>query len=198
MVDFFAELYSNHATLFLTVLIFFARILDVSIGTMRIVFLNRGMRFLAPLCGFFENLIWLMAISHIMSNLTYWTNYVLYAGGVAAGNFVGMYIEDRIAIGLMSVMIFSSQCTEKLENKLKEMRFGITRVGAQGAQGDVQMILIITRRRDIKAIQQLLQEYQPDAFSVVNNVRDAMGGVFPLERARLKSKGQLIRKHFNF
>ncbi|NLN93798.1 MAG: DUF2179 domain-containing protein [Candidatus Hydrogenedens sp.] len=196
MLDFFAELYGNHVTLLLTLLIFFARILDVSIGTMRIVFLNRGMRFLAPLCGFFENLIWLMAISHIMSNLTYWTNYVLYAGGVAAGNFVGMFIEERMAIGLMSVMIFSSKCTDTLEEKLKELRFGITRVGAQGAQGNVQMILIIIRRRDIKAVRNLLQKHQPDAFSVVNNVRDAMGGVFPLERTRWKNKGQLLRKTF--
>jgi uncharacterized protein YebE (UPF0316 family) len=194
MFDLFADLYNNHWTLMLTILIFFARILDVSIGTMRIVFLNRGMRFLAPLCGFFENLIWLMAISHIMSNLTYWANYVFYAGSVAAGNFVGMYIEERMAIGLMSVMIFSSQCTEKLEKKLKELRFGITRVGAQGAQGDVQMLLVIIRRKDVKAIRNLLQEYQPDAFSVVNNVRDAMGGVFPLENNRWKNKGQLIRK----
>jgi len=102
MPEGFAGFYENHAVWLLPVLIFFARVLDVSIGTMRIVFLSRGMRLMAPVFGFFEVLIWLIAISRIMGNLTSWVNYVAYASGFAAGNYVGMYLENRLAMGLLS------------------------------------------------------------------------------------------------
>jgi len=184
MPEGFAGFYENHAVWLLPVLIFFARVLDVSIGTMRIVFLSRGMRLMAPVFGFFEVLIWLIAISRIMGNLTSWVNYVAYASGFAAGNYVGMYLENRLAMGLLSVMIITPDDASALVRMFKECRFGVTQVAGQGAQGEVRVIYVIIKRRDLALVSRMLAEHRPDAFVVVNDIRSAAGGVFPAETIR--------------
>ncbi len=193
MVELFQTFYEEHALWILPIFIFFARILDVSIGTLRIVFLGRGMRLLAPLCGFFEVLIWLIAVSRIMGDLTSWINYIAYACGFAAGNYVGMYIENRLAMGLLSVMIITPSDAASLLQKFARANFGVTQVGAQGVQGKVRMIYLIIKRRDLAQVSQLLKTNQPDAFVVVNDVRTAAGGVFPLESIRPKGLWRLFR-----
>lgn len=80
-------------------LIFFARVLDVSAGTLRIVFIARVSRFLAPLFGFFEVLIWLIAVRQVLIGDKPWTIYAGYAAGFTMGNLTGVYIESRLAIG---------------------------------------------------------------------------------------------------
>jgi len=192
MVCLIQEFYQQHSVWLLPVLIFLARVLDVSIGTLRIVFLSRGMRLLAPLCGFFEVLIWLIAIGRIIGDLTSWVYYIAYAGGFAAGNYVGMYIESRLAMGLLSVMIVTKKDAASLLQRLKKERFGLTQVGAQGVQGKVRLIYLIIRRKDLPRVSRLLRECQPDAFSVVNDIRDVAGGVFPLDTARLERRRRLF------
>ena len=184
MPEWFAVFYENHTAWLLPVLIFFARVLDVSIGTMRIVFLSRGMRLLAPVFGFFEVLIWLIAISRIMGNLTSWVNYVAYASGFAAGNYVGMYLENRLAMGLLSVMIITRDDASTLVGMFKERRFGVTQVAGQCAQGEVRVIYVIIKRRDLDRVFRMLAQHRPDAFVVVNDIRNAAGGVFPAEAIR--------------
>jgi uncharacterized protein YebE (UPF0316 family) len=192
MIVLIQEFYQENAAWLLPVLIFLARILDVSIGTLRIVFLSRGMRILAPICGFFEVLIWLVAIGRIMGDLTSWVYYVAYAGGFAAGNYVGMYIETRLAMGLLSVMIITKKDAASLLQRLKNEHFGLTQVGAQGVQGKVRLIYLIIRRRDLPRVSKILREHQPDAFSVVNDIRNVAGGVFPLDAARIERRRKLF------
>ena len=184
MPEWFVHFYDSHAVWLLPALIFFARVVDVSIGTMRIVFLSRGMRLLAPVFGFFEVLIWLIAISRIMGNLTSWVNYVAYASGFAAGNYVGMYLENRLAMGLLSVMVITPDDASPLVRMFTEQRFGVTRVAGQGAQGEVGVIYVIIKRRDLDQVSRMLKEHRPDAFVVVNDIRNAAGGVFPVEAMR--------------
>ncbi|MFA7693113.1 MAG: DUF2179 domain-containing protein [Candidatus Hydrogenedentales bacterium] len=185
MFDYLFSFVADHAVWILPVMIFFSRVLDVSIGTLRIVFLSRGMRLLAPLCGFFEVLIWLIAISRIMENLTSWVNYIAYAGGFAAGNFVGMYIERRLAMGFLSLMIITHNDAASLLQKFKQKHFGATLVGAQGAQGKVRVIYLIIKRKDLSLVSSILEKHQPDAFVVTNDVRNAAGGVFPSDNSGL-------------
>lgn len=89
------------------VLIALARICDVSIGTLRIIFLSKGLKLWAPILGFFEISIWLAAISQVMDNLTNIPNFLAYAFGYSMGNYIGMYIENRIAIGMVVVRIIT-------------------------------------------------------------------------------------------
>ena len=192
MLEFLSEFYGQHSFWLLPALIFLARVLDVSIGTLRIVFLSRGMRLLAPFCGFFEVLIWLVAISRIMDNLTSWVNYAAYAGGFAAGNYVGMYIENRLAMGLLSVMIISRTESSKLLQKLMDSQFGVTQMKAQGTLGEVCVTYLIIKRKDLNEVSRILKEHQPDAFSVVNDVRDAVGGVFPIDALKIDRRRKLF------
>jgi uncharacterized protein YebE (UPF0316 family) len=83
-----------YAWVLLPLMIFFARVCDVSLGTVRIIFISKGIRYLAPFVGFFEILIWLLAISQIIQNLTNRYYYIFYAGGFACGTFAGIIIDE--------------------------------------------------------------------------------------------------------
>ncbi|MFZ5970134.1 MAG: DUF5698 domain-containing protein [Bacteroidota bacterium] len=88
-------------------LIFFARICDVSINTVRIIYMLGGRRYTATLLGFFEAFIWLLVIREIFKHLDNWLCYVAYPAGFAMGIFVGMIIEERIAYGKVIVRIIT-------------------------------------------------------------------------------------------
>nr|HPH75644.1 DUF2179 domain-containing protein [Bacteroidales bacterium] len=135
--------------LLLPLFIFLARIFDVSLGTLRIIFVTKGMRIIAPLVGFFEVLIWLLAISRIMQDLDNWVSYIAYAGGFATGNFVGMYLEERLAIGHEMIRVITRKDATSLIEKLRDMGYGVTSVKAEGIEGEVAIIYIIARRRMI-------------------------------------------------
>lgn len=164
----------------LPVLIFLARILDVSIGTIRIVFIARGKRRLAPILGFFEVFIWIVVISQLVNNLNSLIAYVAYAGGFAAGNFVGMYIEEKLAIGMLLVRVIMPKDANKLAEQLANSGFGVTRVNAEGSSGPVTLIYSIIKRKDLKAVQEIIQQINPHAFLTVEEIRSSQEGIFPM------------------
>lgn len=100
----------------------------VSIGTLRIIFVARGSRFLSPILGFFEVSIWLIAISQITTNVSNVAAYVAYAAGFAVGNYVGVIIEGKMAIGTLVVRIILTRNDEVLKNSLASAGFGVTSV----------------------------------------------------------------------
>jgi uncharacterized protein YebE (UPF0316 family) len=159
-------------------LIFCARIFDCSIGTMRIIFIGRGHRLLAPLLGFFEVLIWLMAIRQIMMNLANPFYYIAYAGGFATGTFVGMYIEERLAMGTILIRIVTSREASALIEHLKSEDYGITSVDAQGARGAVNLIYTIIKRSDLDHVIEIINRYNPRSFYTIEDVRFAREGIF--------------------
>ena len=115
---------SAHAIWLIPLLIFLARVVDVAIGTLRIIFVSKGMKYLAPILGFFEVFIWLVAIGQIMQNLTNWVNYVAYSAGFATGNFIGMFIESKLAMGLVSLRIITERDAKPLIEDLRRENFG--------------------------------------------------------------------------
>jgi uncharacterized protein YebE (UPF0316 family) len=169
-------------------LIFLARIFDCSIGTMRIIFIGRGHRFIAPFLGFFEVLIWLLAIRQIMLNLTNPFYYFAYASGFAMGTFVGMYIEERLAMGTILIRIVTSAEASALIGHLKSEDYGVTSVDAQGARGDVSLIYTIIKRSDLDHVIEIINRYNPRAFYTIEDVRFAREGIFREgETSRMKS-----------
>jgi len=108
-----------YAWLILPLLIFLARVADVSIGTIRLIFISRGLKYLAPLVGFFEILIWLLAIGQIMKNLSNPACYIAYAGGFAMGNFVGMWIAERLSLGVVLIRVVTKKDATELVECLK-------------------------------------------------------------------------------
>ena len=173
------------------ILIFLARILDVSVGTLRIVFLSRGLKTLAPICGFFEVLVWLMAIGYVIQNLDHWYNFIAYALGFATGNYVGLFLEERVAMGFLSVWIVTTQDATSLLTRLEREHFGTTVVGARGARGKVRIIIAVIRRKQLPKLVRLVRKVNPQAFLTVQDIRSVRGGVFPYQtHAREIRKGK--------
>ena len=166
----------------LPILIFFARIVDVTFGTIRIIFVSRGLKWFAPFFGFFEIMVWLFAIGQIFNNLTNITYYIAYAGGFATGNFVGIWIEDKMAIGTLIVRIITRKEGTQLIDYLKSGGFGITIIDAEGATGKVKIIYTIIKRRDLQKVVGIIKRFNPRAFYSIEEVRSASEGIFPPEK----------------
>lgn len=174
MPDSFAFTY-----IILPVLIFVARICDVTLGTLRIIFVSKGFKKVAPLLGFFEVLIWVIAISQLLSSFSSWVCYVAYAAGFATGNYVGMLIEERIAIGTLLVRITTPKDTRELKKMLAKNGFGTTQLEGEGAKGKVYILQSIVSRKSIKDIQRILEEFDQNLFYSVEDVRSVTKGIFP-------------------
>jgi uncharacterized protein YebE (UPF0316 family) len=162
----------------LPALIFFARILDQSIGTMRLIFLAKGMKHIAPFLGFFEVIIWLLAIGQIMQHLNNWLCYVAYGAGFAMGNFIGMTLEERLSIGTSIIRVILSSESPELIAALKSHNFGLTILDAEGAKGKVKILFSIIRRKEIPVFLKTLHDFHPTAFYTIEDVKEAKDGVF--------------------
>jgi uncharacterized protein YebE (UPF0316 family) len=168
----------------LPVMIFCARICDVTMGTIRVIFISKGIRYLAPVIGFFEVIIWLLAIGQVMNNLTNVVSYVAYGAGFAAGTFIGMYIEEKISIGLSSVRIITKEDPVELMQYLRSHQYGVTSIDGEGATGQVKMVFTIIQRQDLPHVVGIIKEFHPNAFYSVEEVKSVAEGVFPDRPAR--------------
>nr|WP_321452151.1 DUF2179 domain-containing protein [uncultured Carboxylicivirga sp.] len=162
-------------------LIFLARVADVTIGTIRIVFVSKGMKLWAPVLGFFEILIWLIAMSKIFENLDNWFYFIAYAGGFATGNYVGLKIEERLALGYVNIRIITQKSGMDLIQRLTSAGYGITYMDAEGSRGPVNVIYCITKRKEILRISEIIKKYNPKAFYTLEDIRFANSGVFPVK-----------------
>ena len=157
-------------------LIFIARLGDVSLSTLRIILVSRGMKRIAPVIGFFEVTIWLFAISQAMKHLDHWYNYVAYAGGFSAGTWVGMWLEERLALGLLSVRIITTEDASDLLARLRSDHFGVTDFAARGVSGNVRLIFSVIQRKDLERIREIVRSTHPKAFISVSDVRSVSEG----------------------
>ncbi|WP_319228718.1 DUF2179 domain-containing protein [Draconibacterium orientale] len=167
-------------------LIFFSRVMDVTIGTIRIVMVSKGHKLWAPLLGFFEILIWLIAISKIFQNLDNWFCYIAYATGFACGNYVGLLIEEKLAVGIVKLQIITRKEASKLIENLTAAGYGITHHNAQGANERVSIIHSIIKRSEIKNVETIVKTTNPKAFYSVEDVKFVNEGVFPVHPARFR------------
>ncbi|UCB47036.1 MAG: DUF2179 domain-containing protein [Spirochaetota bacterium] len=167
----------------LPILIFSARICDVSIGTIRIIFVSRGQKAIAPLLGFFEILIWLLAIGKIMQNLTNVMAYFAYAGGFATGNYIGIIIEEKLAVGNVIIRVITKKAADSLVEDLTNKGFGVTCLSAEGNEGPVNVIYSVIKRGDLDTVISAVKRFNPRAFYSIEDVRAVREGIFPLKRA---------------
>lgn len=174
-------------------LIALARITDVSIGTLRIIFVSKGLRLWAPILGFFEVSIWLMAISKVMANLTNPINYIAYALGFSVGNYIGMFIESRLAIGMVVVRIITKRDSHVLVAALRALRYSVTVADAEGNTGAVNIIFTVIKRSDITVVRELIAQHNPQAVYSIEDVRHASDPSFPTEISRRSRFSQLFR-----
>ena len=160
-----------YAWILLPILIFFARVSDVSIGTLRIIFISKGIKYFAALAGFFEILIWLMAIGQIIQNFSNVYYYIFYAGGFSVGTLVGITIENKISIGIVGIRIITRKDAIGLIESLRSSNFVTTVLDADGPQGKVKIIFTVTNRQNISEVIKIVKKYNPRAFYSIEDIR---------------------------
>ena len=172
-----------YAWALLPFLIFSARIFDVTLGTLRVIFITRGMKYLSALVGFIEILIWLLAIGQIFKNLNNIACYFAYAGGFASGSFLGIYFAERLSINKVIIRIITMKDATNLMQYLRKAQYGVTTLDAQGAEGPVTIVFSIINRDDLKKVVAIVKKFNPQAFYSVQDVKFASEGIFPEQRS---------------
>jgi uncharacterized protein YebE (UPF0316 family) len=170
----------------LPLLIFVAEMCVVTIGTIRIIFVARGMKLLAPLLGFFEVMTWLFAISQIMQNLSNGACFLAFAGGFTVGNFVGILIEKRLALGSSVIRVITCRDATSLVEKLRAADYGVTTLAGEGANGPIRMVFTIVKRKEVERVVSLIKLHEPGALYAVDELQAVSGGIFPARKAVLE------------
>jgi uncharacterized protein YebE (UPF0316 family) len=156
--------------------IFCLRLIDVSMGTVRILMAVRGRRVVAGTIGFFEVTIFLVAISQVVNNIHNWWNVLGYAGGFAVGTMVGMTIENKLAVGLAEVDIVSLGKGTEIAEALRVEGYGATEFLGAGRSNLVDMVRTVVRRREVTAVMKLATSVDETAFITVSEMQRAWQG----------------------
>lgn len=169
----------------LPVVIFFGRIIDVSLGTLRIIFVSKGEKNKAPLIGFVEVFIWVVVISQILARANDMVSYLSYAAGYAAGNYIGLILENRIAYGIVLCRIYTQKNGYELIQTLNKLNFGATMTHGEGSTNEVDIIETVVDRKEMKVLQQAINQFDSNSFYVVEDVRTKKNGIFPKRKTIL-------------
>ncbi len=170
--------------LLMPLFIFMSRIFDVTLGTMRVIFVSKGFRFLATILGFFEVLIWLIAVGQVMNNLNNISYFIAYSAGFAMGNFVGITIEKKLSLGIVMIRIITQKSADQLVSYLREHNYGVTVLDAEGSNGAVKIIFMVIKRQMLQATIPIIHKFNPNAFYSIEDVKHVKEGVFPKQENR--------------
>ena len=185
-------IFNNQSDIFtwvvLPILIFLARICDVSIGTVRIVYVSKGLKLLASVLGFIEVSIWILAISQIFKHLDNIACFLAYGAGFATGNYIGIMLEEKLSIGIVIMRIIPRDDASELISYLKSQNFGLTVVDGEGSVGKVKVIFSVIQRQDITKVVNIINCYNPNAFYSVEDVKVVKEGIFKKDRMGLSLK----------
>lgn len=165
-------------------LICLLRITDVSMSIMRMILAVRGHRILAASIGFFEVLIWLVAVGKALEHLNSIIHVIGYAGGFAVGNYVGVWLEGRFALGVNVVraVIRRPKGEEKAAHAVRAARllrsegFAVTEIEGRGLRSYVDILNVVTPRRRVPNVIRIIREQDSTAFLSVEEVRSVEGG----------------------
>lgn len=139
---------------------------------------SRGYKNLSPIFGFFEVLIWIIVVSQIMKQANNFACYLGWAAGYAAGNYIGLLLEEKLAIGLQIIRIITHKECSKLIYELQQANHGTTVLDARGSQGPVKIILVVVKRKNIEPIIRIIDQNNPESFYSIEDVREVNRGVF--------------------
>ena len=167
----------------LPLLIFFARICDQTIGTLRLIFVSKGFKHIVPFLAFFEAMIWLIAISQILSHLENAVTFLAYGLGFAMGNYVGMLLEERLSIGSIIIRIFSKEHISEFVEVLQKHNYGYTIINAEGSTGELKIIFSIINRKYLSHLIEHIKAIDSNTFYTIEEVKSVEKGIFkPSER----------------
>lgn len=150
--------------------IFLLRVIDMSLDTMRMLFVVRGKKPIAWILGFLQSLVFVIAISTVLANLNNILNIIGYAAGFATGNVLGMFIEERLAIGHIAMRVISSKKDLGIAKALRKAGFAVTEIQARGKDGKVALLNSSIMRRDVSRFEDLVTKTEPGAFITAEDV----------------------------
>ncbi len=185
---------SSFKLVILPLLIVLARMADVSLGTLRIIFISRGFKLWATLVGFFEITIWLMAITQIMNNLNNVYYYLAYAFGFALGTFMGLTIESHLAMGMSLIRIIIPCDQAGIIEEMKQSGWGFTYFPAHGAFHPVNVIFALVKRKQIPHFLNLLKSHCPDAVYTIEDIRTISKQPTRFLHERLPATAELFKR----
>lgn len=175
--------------LILPVLICLARISDQSIGTLRLILVSKGYKTLAPFLAFFESLIWLLAVSQILKHLDNWVTFVAYGMGFAIGNYLGIVLEEKMSLGNVIVRVFPKTDYYGLLQYMNSQNIGYSLIDAEGRTGGLKIIFSIVTRKSLPKFEKAIEDYTPDAFYSIEEVKSVKKGIFQPARSKTQFAG---------
>lgn len=168
--------------LLLPLAIFVAEVLVVTLSTLRVIAIARCMKMLAPLLGLVEIAIWLFAIGQIMKNLNDPACYVAFAAGFTLGNYLGLWIEEKLALGHLLVRVITRHDATPLIATLRAANHGVTHFDGDGATGPVHLVFTVIPRKSLAGVLGAVRAFDPRAFYSVEAIKATAAGVFPVQR----------------
>ena len=164
--------------------IFLLRILDVPVGTLRVMYMVRGDRLRAVPLAFLESAVWVFAISQIFQRLDDRVSMLAFAAGFAAGTLVGMTLEKWIASGHVLVRVISDKADgQGLADAVRSAGFGVTVVTGSGRAGEQAILFVVALRKRGRELLELVRRMDAGAFITIDPVHTAMGGYLPASGA---------------
>jgi uncharacterized protein YebE (UPF0316 family) len=156
--------------------IFLLRVGDMTFDTVRVLFVVRGRKKIAWVLGFFQSLIFVIAITSVLANMDNPLNILGYAAGFATGNVIGMVIEERLAVGHIQVTIISSHRGAVIAQQLRQAGYAVTEIPARGKDGTVELLHCSVRRKQLDHLETVVLENDPEAFITAEDVRPLRRG----------------------
>ena len=169
------------------ILIFCLRIVDVSCDTMRVLFAVRGKRGIAAVLGFVQALVWIFAVGTAIQHLDSIYHVLGYAGGYAAGTFVGITIERTVAYGLSTVRIVSPHSGVEIAEALRERGYGVTEIPGFGREGRVEIVNSVVLRAHLAEVLAIVDRWDPTAFVTAEEPKILRGGSLAAREWRMAS-----------
>jgi len=157
-------------------LVFALRVGDMSLDTLRVLFVIRGRKATAWVLGFGQAAIFIAAITSVLRDLDNLLNLVGYAAGFATGNVVGMIIEERLAVGYMHLRIISSSRGVAIAERLRSEGYAVTEIPARGKDGMVMLINCSVKRKNVDLINKIVNEVDDTAFITREDIRPVRRG----------------------
>ncbi|MFU8771682.1 MAG: DUF2179 domain-containing protein [Anaerolineales bacterium] len=157
-------------------MIFGLRLIDVPFGTIRVLMVARGRKRIAWISGFIQAMVYILAISAILMDIGNWMNIIGYAAGFATGNVIGIWVEERLAIGYTHLTIISSGRGAQISEHLRNAGYAVTSIPAWGKDGCVTMLDVSIIRKKARKVRELVEEVDEQAMVTAEHIRPVKHG----------------------
>lgn len=159
-----------------SLIIFLLRCTDITLYTVRILMVVRGNKLLAWFFGFFQSLVFILALQKVVSGVHNGLSFGAYAVGFASGQVIGMSLEDRLGIGYLHLRIVSAALGQDIARQLRQAGYGVTEIFARGRDGGVELLHCALLRREKARVEAIVAAIDPDAFITSENIRPLQFG----------------------